>query len=146
MKEQMQIPLSLSHTTHHLPNYVQTPHPKTTTSPTPTHSPRPTPLRLQEPPGFLIPLSFQDGNHGLRALTSRLGPMLWFVLCHMSANNLQPHAATTSENGSRKTYPRPQVTLRKPRTEAKHLPPLGSVLIVLTRSKHVQCRFGRTVW
>ena len=146
MKEQMQIPLSLSHTTHSLPNYVHIVHPETTTSPTPTHSPRPTPLSLQKTPTLLISFSLQDSNHGLRALTSRLGPMLWFVLCHMSANNLQPHAATTSENGSRKTYPRPQVTLRKPRAEAKYLPPLGPILIVLTRSKHIQRRFGTAIW
>ena len=82
MKEQMQIPLSLSHTTHYLPNYVHIAHPETTV----THLPRPTPLRLQEPPTLIIPLAFQDSNHGLRALTGRLSPMLGFVLSHMSAN------------------------------------------------------------
>jgi len=86
MKEQMQIPLSISHTTHHLPSYVQTPHPKITTSPSSTHSPRPTPLRLQEATTLLIPRPLQDSNHGLRALTRRLGPMLRFVLSHSLAN------------------------------------------------------------
>jgi len=82
MEEQMQIPLSISHTTHSPPNYVQIAHPNTTV----THLPRPAPLRLQEPPTLFIPLPLQDSDHGFRALTSRLSPMLRFVLLHSLAN------------------------------------------------------------
>lgn len=121
MKEQMQIPLSLCHTTRYLPNYVQIARPETTF----TRLPRPTPLRLQEPPTLLIPLPLQDSNHGLRALTRRLGPMLRFVLSHMSANNLQPHAQQQVKVGVRKRTLGPRLLSVNPGQKQNTFHPWG---------------------
>ena len=79
----MQIPLSICHNNSlssklHADYTVHAYHPHK------YHLPWPASIRIQVPPMLLIPLPLQDGNHGLRALTRRLRPMLHFVLLQLS--------------------------------------------------------------
>jgi hypothetical protein len=67
-----------------------------------------------------ISFSLQDRQHGSRAFTRRLRACLYRIV-------------------------RPQITLRVSRAEIEKLPALGSVLVRLTRSHHMQRRFGHAV-